>query len=103
MPMPNWIGSCSSVANSWFMYSTLEPTMAAARIACRQAVADELVRLSAGIDHSLRCGFEETVDQENGVERQACLGKLGRAAHVDEHADDVMLLADIDTLAVTDE
>ena len=67
------------------------------------AVADELIGLSAGIEHRLRGRAEETIDQENDVERQPRFGELGRAAHVDEHADDVAFLADMDAAPVADE
>ena len=58
------------------------------------SVADELVRLSAAFDHGLRHRAEEAVDDENGIERQPLFRKLGRAAHVHEHADQIALLAD---------
>ncbi|MEY9711467.1 hypothetical protein ABIF03_003609 [Bradyrhizobium elkanii] len=48
----------------------------------------------AGLQHRLRHRAEEAVDDEHGVERQPLLGKLRRAAHVDEHADQIALLAD---------
>ena len=58
------------------------------------SVADELVRLSAAFDHGLRHRAEEAVDDEHGVERQALFRHLGRAAHVDEHVDEIALLSD---------
>ena len=69
---------------------------------CKQAVADELVRLPAGVDHRLRCGLQETIDQEHDIERQTRLGHPGRPAHVDEHADDIALFTDVDAAPVAD-
>src|SRR6478735_4774785 len=69
----------------------------------KQTVADELVGLAAAVDHCLRGRLQEAVDQEYRVERQARLGQPGRSAHVDEHADDITLLTDIDALAIADE
>ena len=61
-----------------------------------------MIRLSAGLDHRLRRGLEETIDQENDVERQPGFGHLGRSAHVDEHADDIALLTNVDAVPVAD-
>ena len=69
----------------------------------QHAVADELVGLAAGVGHRARHRVDKAVDQEHDVEGQARLRQAGRAAHVDEHADDVALLADIDALAVAHE
>src|SRR5216684_4267121 len=69
----------------------------------KQAVANELVWLAAGVDHRLRGRLQETIDQEYDIERQARLGQPGRAAHVDEHADDIALFTDIDALPIADE
>jgi len=66
----------------------------------KQAVANELVWLAAGVDHRLRGRLQETIDQEYDIERQARLGKPGRAAHVDEHADDIVLFTDVDAFPV---
>src|SRR6185503_7179519 len=51
-------------------------------------------------ERGLRDGGEETVDQEHDVEGQPRFGELGRTAHVDEHADDVVLLADVHAAAL---
>src|SRR5258705_2743020 len=69
----------------------------------KQAIAHELVWLPAAVDHCLRGCLQEAIDQEDGIERQARLGEPGRSAHVDEHADDIALLTDIDALAIADE
>ena len=69
----------------------------------KQAIANELVWLAAGVQHRLRGRLQETIDQEYGIERQARLGQPGRSAHVDEHADDIALFTDIDALPVADE
>src|SRR6476620_1117108 len=68
----------------------------------QQSVADELVRLPAGVDHRLRGSFQEAVDQEDRIEWQPRFGELGRAAHVDEHANDITLLADVDAVSIAD-
>src|SRR5260370_386658 len=68
-----------------------------------QAIAHELVWLPAAVDHCLRGCLQEAIDQEDGIERQARLGEPGRSAHIDEHADDIALLTDIDALAIADE
>jgi hypothetical protein len=54
-----------------------------------------LVGLAAAFDHRLRYRAEETVDDENRVERQPIFREPGRAAHIHEHADEVALLADM--------
>src|SRR5437667_1937502 len=69
----------------------------------KQAIANELVWLAAGVDHRLRGRLQEAIDQEYGIEWQARLGQPGRSAHVDEHADDIALFTDIDALPVADE
>src|SRR5260370_40041188 len=69
----------------------------------KQPIAHELVWLPAAVDHRLRGCLQEAIDQEDGIERQARLGEPGRSAHVDEHADDIALLTDIDALAIADE
>src|SRR6266496_1394828 len=69
----------------------------------KQAIANELVWLAAGVDHRLRCCLQETIDQEYDIERQARLSQPGRSAHVDEHADDIALFTDIDALPIADE
>src|SRR5260370_37845669 len=69
----------------------------------KQAIAHELVWLPAAVDHCPRGCLQEAIDQEAGIERQARLGQPGRSAHVDEHANDIALLTDIDALAVADE
>ena len=66
------------------------------------AVANELIGLATGVDDGLRGRAEEAINQEYDVERQSRFGQLGRAAHVDEHADDVALLADVDAAAIAD-
>src|SRR5262249_38083777 len=48
-----------------------------------------------GIERRLRNGSKEPVDQEYDVEWQPRFGEFGRTAHINEHADDVMLLADV--------
>src|SRR6202035_4038443 len=53
----------------------------------QQAVADELVRLPAGVDHRLRRGLQETVDQEYDIERQPRLSHLGRSSHYVQNDD----------------
>ena len=68
----------------------------------KQAIANELVWLAAGVDHRLRCCLQETIDQEYDIEWQARLGQPGRAAHVDEHADDIALFTDVDALPIAD-
>ena len=40
-------------------------------------VADELVRLTARVDHRLRGRLDEPVDQKDDVERQPRLGERG--------------------------
>src|ERR1700676_3900830 len=84
------------------MYSTFEVTIAAARNAWKKAVANELVWLSAGVDHRLRDRLQETIDQEYDIEWQPRLGQLGRSAHVDEHADDIALFTDVDAAPIAD-
>src|ERR1700692_3678881 len=68
----------------------------------KQAVANELVWLSAGVDHRLRGRLQETIDQEYDIEWQPRLGQLGRSAHVDEHADDIALFTDVDAAPIAD-
>ena len=69
----------------------------------RQAIANELGWLAAGVDHRLRCCLQETIDQEYDIEWQARLGQPGRATHVDEHADDIALFTDVDALPIADQ
>lgn len=83
--------------------------MAAALIACRQAnvaslrspnqghqaVAEILVRPAAGVEHGLRDRGKKAVDHEYGVERQLLIRPAHRASHVDEHADDIALLREM--------
>src|SRR6202007_3060175 len=57
------------------------------------AVAEKLFGLTAESDHGLRYRAQETVDDENRIERQPVFGKPGRTAHIDEHADQIALLA----------
>src|SRR6476619_1251053 len=100
MPMPKRSGSRRSWLRNLFSSSTLTAICAAARSACRQASR----RLTASPNSAsmpsptnwfgLRHRAEEAVDDEDGVERQPLLGKLRRAAHIHEHADEVTLLAD---------
>ena len=105
--MPKRTGSLMFSAKSSLKRSTLTATRAAARIAWRLAVAgsvatpksarrpspEELVRRPAGLDHGLRHGREKAIDDEHDVVRHPLLGEPRRAAHVDEHAHDVALLA----------
>ena len=62
----------------------------------KQPVAEILVGLAAGFHHGLRHGRQKPVDDEHGIERQAFFRHLGRAAHVDEHAHRIALLAEVD-------
>src|SRR5207302_8952255 len=62
----------------------------------QHAVADELVRLPAILDHCPRYGAQEAVDDEHGIEWQPLFRKLRRAAHVHEQADEIALLPDPD-------
>ncbi len=68
----------------------------------KQAIANELVWLAAGVDHRLRCCLQETIDQEYDIEWQPSFSQPGRAAHVDEHADDIAFFTDIDALPIAD-
>src|SRR5229473_732629 len=68
----------------------------------KQAIANELVWLAAGVDHRLRCCLQETIDQEYDIEWQPSFSQSGRAAHVDEHADDIALFTDINALPIAD-
>jgi len=43
----------------------------------QHAVTDKLVRPAAAFDHRLRHRAEESIDDENGVERQTLFSKLG--------------------------
>src|ERR1700722_2773388 len=56
-------------------------------------IAEKLVGLTAAFDHRLRHRAEETVDDEYRIERQPVLREPGRAAHIDEHADEIALLS----------
>src|SRR5260370_11856273 len=117
MPIPNWIGSRNSVANWRFMCSTFEATIGrgpnrlparGCRIGMKpeqgkQTIADELVWLPPAVHYRLRGRLQEAIDQEYGIEWQARLCEPGRSAHVDEHADDIALLADMNALAIADE
>src|SRR5258706_4939060 len=69
----------------------------------KQTIADELVWLPPAVHYRLRGRLQEAIDQEYGIEWQARLCEPGRSAHVDEHADDIALLADMNALAIADE
>src|SRR5258707_13851814 len=69
----------------------------------KQTIADELVWLPPAVHYRLRGRLQEAIDQEYGIERQPRLCEPGRSAHVDEHADDIALLADMDALAIADD
>ncbi len=105
--MPKRIGSTGPWARARFSPSTLAAIAAHAAIACRHAtlgrlleaeqrqepVAQNLVGLPAGCDHAAAHRIEELVDDEHRVVRQAALGQFARSPHVDEHDDDIALLA----------
>src|SRR3954453_6479826 len=60
----------------------------------QHAVTDELVGPAAAFHHRLGYRAEETVDDEDRVERKSLFRKPGRAAHVHEQADEIALLPD---------
>ena len=64
-----------------------------------QPVTHDLNGHAARRRHGAAHGGVEPIDHEHGVERQPALGKRRRAAHVDEHDDDVALLAEAPSAA----
>ena len=92
---------------NWFSSSTLAAISAAARNAWRQASRRLTVSPNSAsmpsptnwfggrrLRYGLRHRADEAIDDEDRIERQSLFGKLRRAAHVDEHADEIALLAD---------
>src|SRR5262249_51558298 len=69
----------------------------------KNAIADKLVWLAAGVERRLRTRAQEAVNEKHNVEWQPGFSEPRRPAHIDEHADDVTLLADIHAAAVAKE